>query len=108
MKYYKTTDSQGNEWTTSRSNPKTVIHYADEIWRVISPTDNGINSRGFVQGETLNNADALRGNIVFRNDPKPMNDRIRFRHPVTEITAKEYRTINKKDSSFTGGSFIIK
>ena len=28
--YYKTTDSEGNEWATSRSNPTKIVNYAGE------------------------------------------------------------------------------
>jgi hypothetical protein len=69
MKYYKTTDNNGNEWATSRKNPDAVVNYfyLTEWHPFVSWTANESTSQWIVEVQT---------NIV-------------------EIDAKEYREIMK-------------
>ena len=75
MKYYKTTDNNGNEWATSRSNPDRVVNYftLTTYHPYVSWTANESTSKWIVEVQT---------NIV-------------------EINAKEYRAIMKnRDNLF--------
>ena len=70
MKYYKATDSRGNEWATSRSNPDRVVRYL-----------------------------SLLSHYPFASwtaSPKKDDYIVEVQTNIIEIDAKEYRAIIKK------------
>ena len=70
MKYYKATDSRGNEWATSRSNPDRVVRYFTlTIWNP---------------------------HVSWTAKPSTLDGIIEVVTDIVEIDAKEYRQIMKK------------
>ena len=73
MKYYKSTDSQGNVWACSRSNPNRVV-----------------NHFGLLNYHPWLTWTANQPKTKYRYDTEVIEV-----HPVVEIDAKEYRSIMK-------------
>jgi hypothetical protein len=69
MKYYKATDSRGNEWATSRKNPDQVVRYFTlTIWHPF---------------------------VSWTANPSIKDDITEVQTNIVEIDAKEYRQIMK-------------
>lgn len=73
--YYKTTDSEGNEWATSRSNPTKIVNYAGEY--------SGHPKMRWTASKPKSIKNRVGGDLLAT-------------HTVIEIEAKEYRAIIKK------------